>query len=59
MRKTCLFLLLLISSMTFANSVPSQCTDVMFQAFYWDSYKDNGYGRTKWADLLGQIDGNN
>ena len=37
--------------------VPSECEDVMLQAFYWDSYKnqtstDSKYGRTKWVDLL-------
>ena len=37
--------------------VPSECEDVMLQAFYWDSYKnqsgtDSKYGRTKWIDLL-------
>ena len=37
--------------------VPSECEDVMLQAFYWDSYKnqtgtDSKYGRTKWVDLM-------
>ena len=36
--------------------VPSECEDVMLQAFYWDSYDANKsstkYGRTKWIDLL-------
>ena len=37
--------------------VPSECEDVMLQAFYWDSYKtqtatDSKYGRTKWIDLI-------
>lgn len=36
--------------------VPAECEDVMLQAFYWDSYKDQSgsdskYGRTKWIDL--------
>jgi len=35
----------------YAGSVPAQCPDVMLQAFYWDSYTDKGYGRTKWIDL--------
>lgn len=35
----------------YTGSVPSQCPDVMLQAFYWDSYTDKGYGRTKWIDL--------
>ena len=47
-----------------ANSVPSECEDVMLQAFYYDSYRDgapgdvkiNGkqLGNTKWDVLLGQ-----
>ena len=37
--------------------VPSECEDVMLQAFYWDSYKtqtstDSKYGRTRWLDLI-------
>jgi alpha-amylase len=32
--------------------VPAECGDVMLQAFYWDSYKETKYGRTKWVDLL-------
>lgn len=38
--------------------VPSECEDVMLQAFYWDSYVNvasgsatEKYGRTKWVDL--------
>ena len=38
---------------TYNTAAPAQCPDVMFQAFYWDSYSDKGYGRTKWSDLLG------
>ena len=47
-----------------ANSVPSECEDVMLQAFYYDSYRDgapgdvliNGkqLGNTKWDVLLSQ-----
>ena len=36
---------------TYSNAAPERSTDVMFQAFYWDSYQDQGYGRTKWIDL--------
>lgn len=36
------------------TSAPEQCPDVMLQAFYWDSYTDKGYGRTKWIDLKNQ-----
>ncbi len=39
---------------TYSSSVPSQCTDVMFQAFYWDSNTDKGHGDTKWATLQAQ-----
>ena len=47
-----------------ANSVPSECEDVMLQAFYYDSYQEgapgdvliNGkqLGDTKWSTLLKQ-----
>ena len=46
------------------SSVPSECEDVMLQAFYYDSYRDgapgdvliNGknLGNTKWSTLLSQ-----
>ena len=32
--------------------VPSEYEGVMMQVFYWNSYEDRGYGRTKWIDLL-------
>lgn len=39
----------------FASSVPSQSTDVMLQAFYWDSYSTETtkakYGTTQWSAL--------
>ena len=34
----------------YSTAAPAKCADVMLQAFYWDSFKDNGYGRTKWMD---------
>lgn len=48
-----------------ANSVPSECEDVMLQAFYYDSYQDGApgdvkltetttVGHTKWSALLSQ-----
>ena len=47
----------------YSGSVPAQCPDVMLQAFYWNSTGGstgvgggNGYGRTKWIDM---INGNN
>ncbi len=41
--------------------VPSECEDVMLQAFYWDSYKSESgtvskYGCTKWNYLINNID---
>ena len=51
---------------THGSSVPSECEDVMLQAFYYDSYRDgapgdvkiNGtqLGNTKWDVLLEQSD---
>ncbi len=38
----------------YTSSVPSQCPDVMLQAFYWDSNVDKGYGDTKWTTLNAQ-----
>ncbi len=38
----------------YSSSVPSRCPDVMLQAFYWDSYSNNGHGDTKWASLNAQ-----
>ena len=47
----------------YGGAVPAKCPDVMLQAFYWNSTMGstgvgggNGYGRTKWIDLL---NGNN
>ncbi len=47
----------------YAGSAPAQCPDVMLQAFYWNSTQGgtgatggNGYGRTKWVDM---VNGNN
>ena len=36
----------------YTSSAPEKCPDVLLQAFYWDSYTDKGYGRTKWIDHL-------
>lgn len=41
------------------GAAPAQCPDVMLQAFYWDSYQDKGYGRTKWIDHLSGNNGSN
>ena len=40
----------------YSGAVPAQCSDVMLQAFYYESTTDKGYGRTKWVDHL---NGNN
>ena len=45
----------------YSSAVPSQCTDVMMQAFYNESYDPNSpgvstYGDTKWSTLLAQAD---
>ena len=37
-----------------ASAVPSQCGDVMLQAFYWDSNGGGTFGDTKWSTLQGQ-----
>lgn len=42
------------SKPVYVSSVPEQCPDVMLQAFYWNSYQDQGYGRTKWIDIKPQ-----
>lgn len=34
------------------SAVPSKCTDIMLQAFYWDSNKGGTHGSTKWNTLL-------
>ncbi len=39
----------------YSTAVPSQCTDVMLQAFYWNSKINNGYGDTKWSTLYQQV----
>lgn len=41
----------------YAGSAPAKCPDVVLQAFYWDSYQDKGYGRTKWIDHLNGTNG--
>ena len=38
----------------YTSSVPSQCTDVMLQAFYWDSNADKKHGNTRWTTLQSQ-----
>ena len=40
----------------YATAVPSQCEDVMLQAFYWMSNSDNTYGTSQWTALEGQAE---
>ena len=40
----------------YSSAVPSECEDVMLQAFYWQSYSDNTYGGTRWATLTSKAD---
>lgn len=49
-----LFSLLCIVPISSAKDVgvPAQCEDVMLQAFYWDSYRLDKYGRTNWISLI-------
>jgi len=51
MKKPFYFLatLFVLSAFPGKSQVPSQCTDVMLQAFYWDSYADS-----KWTNLTSQ-----
>lgn len=39
----------------YSTAVPSQCTDVMLQAFYWLSNEDQSYGTSQWTALAGQV----
>ena len=41
----------------YSTSAPAKCPDVLLQAFYWNSYEDKGYGRTKWIDHLNAKNG--
>ena len=38
----------------YSSAVPAQCTDVMLQAFYWNSNSDGTYGTSKWNTLKSQ-----
>ena len=42
---------------SYSSAVPSQCGDVMLQAFYYDSYDDHNstFKNTRWATLIPQI----
>ena len=49
-----LFSLLCVISTSHAKDVgvPAQSEDVMLQAFYWDSYRLDKYGKTIWINLI-------
>jgi len=55
MKNTCLICIAILFFSLFQVSTkaqaPSQCTDVMLQAFYWDSYADS-----KWTNLNSKAD---
>jgi len=53
MKKTFYFLVtfFVLSAFSVKSQAPSQCTDVMLQAFYWDSYTDS-----KWTKLTSQAE---
>ncbi len=42
----------------YSSAVPSECSDIMLQAFYWDSFKGgqsgDNYGKTTWPTLQSQ-----
>ena len=44
------------ASQDYSSAVPSQCEDVMLQAFYWNSYTDQTYGGSKWGQLTPQAE---
>ena len=44
-----------VTPQDYATAVPSQCTDIILQAFYWDSNTDKGFGNTQWNTLNGQV----
>ena len=43
-----------IQPQDYSSAVPGQCTDIMLQAFYWDSDQNKGFGDTKWQTLTNQ-----
>ena len=38
----------------YSSAVPSECTDVMLQAFYWGSNSNTTYGGSQWSTLQSQ-----
>ena len=43
-----------VTPQDYSTAVPSECTDVMLQAFYWNSHSDGTYGTSKWSALQSQ-----
>ena len=43
-----------ITQQDYDTAVPSECTDVMLQAFYWKSKSDGTYGTSTWNTLKSQ-----
>ena len=55
MKKLFTTVMLFAAALFVANAqAPQNAPDIMLQGFYWDSYTDKGYGRTKWTDLTSQ-----
>lgn len=55
------FAIAAMSAFSIANAqAPANAPDVMLQGFHWDSYgdgqMDKSYSRTKWSDLMSQVD---
>lgn len=44
-----------VTPQDYSTAVPSECTDVMLQAFYWNSHSDATYGTSKWSALQSQV----
>lgn len=43
-----------VTPQDYSTAVPSECTDVMLQAFYWNSHSDATYGTSQWSALQNQ-----
>lgn len=55
MKKLFTTVMLFAAALFVANAqAPQNAPDIMLQGFYYDSYTDKGYGRTKWTDLTSQ-----
>ncbi|MBO6035132.1 MAG: alpha-amylase, partial [Paludibacteraceae bacterium] len=55
MKKLLTTVMLFAAALFVANAqAPANAPDIMLQGFYYDSYTDKGYGRTKWLDMSNQ-----